>query len=101
MRIDACVAGRSGQVLVLTVRDVEVSLRVTILLRQAKINHIDLVSTLANAHQEVIRFDVTVDKRLGMDVFNARDELVGQQQDRLEGEFAIAKVEKILQAWAE
>lgn len=96
MRVDAGIAGRSGQVLVLTVRDVEVSLWVTILLRQAKINYIDLISTLANAHEEIVRLDVTVDERLGMDIFDAGDELVGQQQDRLEGEFAIAKVEKIL-----
>lgn len=77
MCIDARVAGRPGQVLVLTVRDMEVRLRVTILLRQAKINHIDLISTLANAHQEVVRLNVTVNERLGMDVFDARDELVG------------------------
>lgn len=98
MRIDACVAGGSRQVLVLTVWDVKVGLGIPILLRQAKINNVDLISTLANPHQEVVRLDVTVDERLGMDVFNARDELVGQQQHRLQGEFAIAKIEKILQA---
>lgn len=101
MRIDACIAGSSSQVLVLTVWDMEVGLGVTILLCQAKINNIDLISTLANAHQEIVRFDVAVDERLGVDIFNARDELVGQQQDCLQGKFAIAKVEKILQAWPE
>lgn len=101
MRIYACIAGRPCQVLVLAVWDMEVGLRVTILLCQAKVNHIDLISTLADAHQEVVRLDVTVDERLGMDIFDARDELVGQQQHRLQGKFAVAKVEKILQAWAE
>ena len=42
-----------------------------------------------------------MDKRLGMDVFDTGDELVGQQQDSLQRELAVAKVEQILQARAE
>lgn len=79
MRIDACIAGSSSQVLVLTVWDMKVGLGVTVLLGQTKINHIDLVSTLANAHQKIVRLDVTVNERLGMDIFDTGDELVGQQ----------------------
>ena len=98
MGIDTRVTSGSRQVLVLTVWDMKVSLGVTVLLGQAKINHIDLVSPLANAHQEVVRLDVPVDERLGMNVLNPRDELIRQQEDGLQGEFAIAKVEEILQA---
>jgi hypothetical protein len=99
--VDARIAGSSGQVLVLAVRDVEVSLRVTVFLSQTEINHVDLVATLANAHQEVVGLDVTMNEGLGVDVLNAGDELVREEKDRLQGEFAVAKVEKILQTGAE
>lgn len=36
-----------------------------------------------------------------MNVFDAGDELIRQQQHRLQGEFAVAKIEKILQTWSE
>ena len=98
MGVDAGVPRRARQVLVLTVGNVEMGLRVPILLGQAKINHVDLVAPLADPHQKVVRLDVPVDEGLGMDVFNPGDELIGQQQDRLQGEFAVAKVEQILQA---
>jgi hypothetical protein len=39
-----------------------------------------------------------VNERLGVDVFNAGDELIGKEKDRLERELAVAKVEEILQA---
>ncbi len=35
-----------------------------------------------------------------MDVFNTRDELIGQQEHGLQREFAVAKVEQIFQARA-
>jgi hypothetical protein len=99
--VDGRIAGSSSQVLVLTVRDVEVRLRVAVLLGQSKIDHVDLVAALANTHEKVVRLDVTVDERLGMDVLDAGDELVGEQENRLEREFAVAEVEQVLQARAE
>jgi hypothetical protein len=42
-----------------------------------------------------------VNERLGVDVFNARDKLIGKEKDRLERELAVAKVEEILQAGSE
>jgi len=60
--IDTSITSSSGQVLVLTVRNVEVTLRVTVLLSQAKIDDVHLVATLSNTHQEVVRLDVTVDE---------------------------------------
>ncbi len=62
MGVDGGVTGGTSQVLVLTVRDVEVRLRVAIFLSQTEVDDIDLISTLANAHQEVVGLDVTVDK---------------------------------------
>jgi len=70
MGIDGGVTGGTGQVLVLTVWDVEVRLRVTVFLSQPEVDDIDLIPTLANAHQEVVGLDITMDERLGMDVFD-------------------------------
>ena len=77
--VDASVSSGPSQVLVLTVRDVEVSLWVTIFLGEAKVDDIDLVATFANTHKEVVRFDVPMDEGFGVDVLDAGDELVGQQ----------------------
>ena len=99
--VDGCITSGTRQVLVLTVRNVEVSLGVTVLLGQTEIDHVDLVTTLANTHQEVVRLDITVDEGLGVDILDAGDELIGEEQHRLEREFAVAKVEKVLQGGAE
>lgn len=95
--IDTGVTSGTGQVLVLTVRNVEVSLGVTVLLGQTKVNNVDLVSTLADAHEEVVGLDIAVDEGLGVDVLDAGDELIGQEEDGLEGELAVAEVEEILE----
>ena len=101
MRIDGGISGRAGQVLVLTIRDVEVCLRVTVLLGQAEVDDVDLIASLADAHEEVVGLDVAVDEGLGMDVLDAGDELVGEEEDGLEGELAVAEVEEVLEGWAE
>lgn len=77
--VDAGITSGTRQVLVLTVGNVEVGLWVSVFLGQTKVDDIDLISSLANAHQEVVRFDVSMDEGFGMNVFNARDELVGQK----------------------
>lgn len=71
MCIDAGITGCAGQVLVLTIRNVKVCLWVSVFLGQAKIYDIDLIASLANAHQEVVWLDVSVDERFGVDVFDS------------------------------
>ena len=73
MGVDGGVASGTRQILVLAVRDVEVSLWVTEFLRETKIDDIDLIASLANAHDEVVGLDVTMDKIARVDVFDARD----------------------------
>lgn len=73
MSIDGRVSGCAGQVLIFAIRDVKVGLRVAIFLCQTEVNNIDLVATLPDSHQKVVGLDVTVDKRLGVDVFDTRD----------------------------
>ena len=101
MCVDGRITCRTGQVLVLAIRDVEVCLRVPVLLRQTKVNDIDLIAPLANAHQKVVRLDVAVDEALGMNVLDPGDELVGEQQHGLERELAVAEVEEVLERRAE
>ena len=100
MGVDRGITGSASQVLVLPVRNVKVSLGVTVLFGQTEVDDIDLIATLANSHQEVVRLDITMDKRLSMDVFDTGYELIGQEQDGLQRELAIAEVEQILQAGA-
>lgn len=89
MGVDGCVSGGTCQVLVLSVRDVEMGLGVTVLLRQAKVNDVDLVATFANAHKEIVGFDITVDEVTGVDVFDAGnlpcEEKQGEYMRRIEG----------------
>lgn len=101
MSVDGGIAGSAGEVLVLSVRDVEVRLRVAVLLSEAEVNDVDLVASLPDAHEEVVGLDVAVDEGLGMDVLDPRDELVGKEQNRLQGELPVAEVEQVLQTGPE
>ena len=101
MGVDGGVTSGTSQVLVLSVRDVEVGLGVPVLLGETEVDHVDLVAPLADTHEEVVGLDVTVDEALGVDVLDAADELVGQQEDGLEGEFAVAEVEEVLEGRSE
>ena len=54
MRIDGRVARSAGQVLVVTVGNVDAGARVAVLLRQAEVNDEQLVAVAPDAHQEVV-----------------------------------------------
>jgi hypothetical protein len=53
--------------------DVEVGLGITECLCEAEIDNVNLVAALTDAHQEVVRFDVAVNKLSRVDIFNARN----------------------------
>jgi hypothetical protein len=80
---------------------VEVSLWITILFGKTEIDNVDLVATLSNAHEEVVRLDIAVDEGLGVDVLDPGDELIGQEQNGLQRELAVAKVEEVFQTGSE
>lgn len=101
MSIDGGVSSGASEVLVLAVGDMEMSLGIPIFLGQAEVNDVDLIATFTDAHEEVIGLDVAVDEGLSMDVLDAGDELVGEEEDRLQGELPVTEVEKILQAGAQ
>lgn len=100
MGVDGGITGSASQVLVLSVWDVEVGLGITVLLGKTKIDNVDLVSTLPNAHKEVVGLDISVNERLGVDVLNTRNELISKEKDSLQGKFAVAEVEEVFQAGA-
>lgn len=123
MGVDRCVSSSAREILVLSVGDVEVRLWVTVLLGQTKVDHVDLVAPLANAHQEVVGLDITVNEVARMHVFDSRDlvepsvsarraqervgmwrsahKLICKQKHSLEREFALAKVEQVFEGGAE
>ena len=70
--VDGSITSGTSQVLVLSVGDVKVSLWVSELFRETKINHVNLISTLADAHEEVVWLDVTVNEVARVDVLDTR-----------------------------
>lgn len=73
MSVDGSVASGTSQVLVFPVRDVQVGLRVTEFLRETEVDYIYLIAALADAHQEIVGFDVTVYEVTGVDVLDTGD----------------------------
>lgn len=73
MCVDGGIAGRSGEVLVLTVRDVLVRASVTVFLGQTKVDDVDQIALFAQAHQKVVWLHISVDEVLGVDVLDAAD----------------------------
>jgi hypothetical protein len=98
--VDRGVSRGTSQILVLPVRDMEMSLGVSVFLGETEINHIDLVAALSNAHEKVVGLDVSVDEISRVDVFRSRNELVGEKEDGFEREFSVAEVEEVFKGWA-
>ncbi len=48
-------------------------LGIPVLLRQTEIDHVDLISSFTDTHQEVVRLDVSVDEVSRVDVFDSGD----------------------------
>ena len=71
-------------------------LRVTVLLGETKVDHIDLVAAFADTHKEIIGLDVSMDKIAGVDVLDTGDQLVGEEKNGLEAELPVAEVEEVL-----
>ena len=68
---------------------------------ETQVGHIYLVPLPLHTHQAILRLDVSMDDIIGVDILQATNELVGKHQHRFEREFATAKIEKILQTWAQ
>ncbi len=73
MGVDGSVASSASQVFVLAIRDVLVGASISVLLGQAKVNDVNKVALLPQAHKEVVGLDVSVDEVLGVYVFDTAD----------------------------
>lgn len=73
MRVDGGISCCSGEIFVLAVGDVEMCFGVAVFFGETKVDDIHLVTAFANAHEEVVGFDVSVDKGFCVNIFNARD----------------------------
>lgn len=73
MCVDGGVAGRAGQVLVLSVRYVLVCPGVSVLLGQAEVDDVNQVAFLPQSHQEVIGLHVSMDEVFRVDVLDTAD----------------------------
>lgn len=74
MGVDTHVAGCSGQRLSLTIGDMLLGFRITILLSHTKVNDVDHIGGLraGATDEEVVGLDVTIDEILLMDCLDAR-----------------------------
>ena len=72
------------------------SLGISVFLGETEINHIDLVASLSNTHEEIVGLDISVDKVSRMNVFDSGNELIGKEKDGLESEFSVTEVEQVL-----
>jgi len=96
VRVDTSITRSACQILVLTVRDVLLRLRVTVLLGEPEVDGMDLVRLFAQPDQKVVRLDIAMDEVLGVHILYAIDHLICQHQNRLQGEFPIAETKQIL-----
>lgn len=83
MGVDGGITGSASQVLVLSVGDVEMGLGITVLLGKTKIDNVDLISALTDAHEEVVGLDISVNEGFSVNVLNTRNELISKEKDRL------------------
>ena len=84
MGVDTGITSSTSQILVLTVGDMKMGLGVAVFLGKTKIDDIDLIAPLANAHQKIVGFDITMYEGFGVDVFDPRNELIGEKKHRLQ-----------------
>jgi len=70
--IDGRIVSGTHKVLVLPVWDMKVGLRVTEPFSKTEVDDVDLIPVLANAHQEIFRLDIEMDKMAGVNVLYMR-----------------------------
>jgi len=82
--VDRLVSLGPGQVLVLSVGDVLLRLRVSVFFLEAEIYDMDHILFFTQAYQEVIRLDIPVEKVLRVHIFDPIDHLILQHDHSLE-----------------
>ena len=70
-------------------------------LRQSEVNHVHVVLLLADANEEIVGLDITMEEVPRVDKLDSLEHLIGQHKHCFQGEFAFAVVEKVLKTWSE
>jgi hypothetical protein len=73
------------------------SLGVSESLGKPKIDHIDVVLLFANANEEIVWLDISMQKVPRMDEFNSLEHLISKHKHCFERELAFAVVEEVLE----
>ena len=68
---------------------------------KSEIDHVADITLVAVAHEEVVRFHVTVNEVVGVHVLKAGDHLIGQHAHGLQCELTAAVLEQIFEGMAE
>ena len=77
MRIDGGIARSACQILAITVRDMLTSLWVAEPLRQSEVNHVYVVLLLADANEEIVGLDITMEEVPRVDKLDSLEHLIG------------------------
>jgi len=70
---------------------------IPVLLRKTKIDEIDHAGLSTDAHDNVARLDIAVNEVARVKVFQATNQLTGEESNSLDSEFEVAMDEKVLQ----
>ncbi len=103
VRVDTHITGGTGERFALAVWDVLLRLGVSVLLGHAKVNDVNNVGGLGSgtADDEVVGLDVSVDEVALVYGLDAREHLLGNHDDSLDGESATAVVEEVFERRSE
>jgi hypothetical protein len=96
MGVNGSIAGRSSEVLALTVGDV-FAVALDVAFGESEVEDEDAVGRLVQSDAEVVGLDVAVDEVPVVDVLDAGDHLVHQHQHRLQRQLAQGLLEQVLQ----
>lgn len=100
MRIQTGIACCASQRFVVSVGDVFVCARILEPLGQSIVDQVNIVLPLANANEEIVRFDVTMEKTPRMNILTPLNHLVCQHQHSVERETTVAIVEQVFERGA-
>ena len=101
MRINAGIAGSAREIFVFPIRNVLVRTWIAVLFGQAKINDMNDTLPFAESNQKIVGFDISMNERFGMDVFESAQQLIGQHEDGFQLKAPSTIIKQVFQAWSQ
>lgn len=97
MSVYTSVSRCSSEILTILIRNMLSCPGLSVSLGEPKVNDVHIMLFLANADEEVVRLDVSVQEVSGVHVLDSLDHLVSQHEDGLQRELPFAVIEQVLQ----